>query len=111
MLFLAMGACQEEPVQAPAINLNEDEISIGAEGGESSVLIKPTRDWTATVENGADWLTVNPASGSSADVVVEVKVVAEANEGDARSAKITFTAANIEEVLTVSQAAVSGGGQ
>ena len=110
MLFLAMGACQEEPVQAPAINLNEDEISIGAEGGESSVLIKPTRDWTATVENGADWLTVNPASGSSADVVVEVKVVAEANEGDARSAKITFTAANIEEVLTVSQAAVSGGG-
>lgn len=110
MLFLAMGACQEEPVQAPAINLNEDEISIGAEGGESSVLIKPTRDWTATVENGADWLTVNPASGSSADVVVEVKVVAEANEGEARSAKVTFTAANIEEVLTVSQEAVSGGG-
>ena len=110
MLFLAMGACQEEPVQAPAINLNEDEISIGAEGGESSVLIKPTRDWTATVENGADWLTVNPASGSSADVVVEVKVVAEANEGEARSAKVTFTAANIEEVLTVNQAAVSGGG-
>lgn len=110
MLFLAMGACQEEPVQAPAINLNEDEISIGAEGGESSVLIKPTRDWTAVVENGADWLTVNPASGSSADVVVEVKVVAEANEGEARSAKVTFTAANIEEVLTVSQAAVSGGG-
>ena len=110
MLFLAMGACQEEPVQAPAINLNEDEISIGAEGGESSVLIKPTRDWTATVENGADWLTVNPASGSSADVVVEVKVVAEANEGEARSAKVTFTAANIEEVLTVNQDAVSGGG-
>ncbi len=110
MLFLAMGACQEEPVQAPAINLNEDEISIGAEGGESSVLIKPTRDWTAVVENGADWLTVSPASGSSTDVVVEVKVVAEANEGEARSAKVTFTAANIEEVLTVSQAAVSGGG-
>ena len=110
MLFLAMGACQEEPVQAPAINLNEDEISIGAEGGESSVLIKPTRDWTATVENGADWLTVSPASGSSTDVVVEVKVVAEANEGEARSAKVTFTAANIEEVLTVNQDAVSGGG-
>ena len=110
MLFLALGACQEEPVQAPAINLNEDKISIGAEGGESSVLIKPTRDWTAVVENGAGWLTVNPASGSSADVVVEVKVVAEANEGEARSAKVTFTAANIEEVLTVSQEAVSGGG-
>lgn len=110
MLFLAMGACQEEPVQAPAINLNEDEISIGAEGGESSVLIKPTRDWTAVVENGADWLTVSPASGSSTDVVVEVKVVAEANEGEARSAKVTFTAANIEEVLTVNQDAVSGGG-
>lgn len=110
MLFLAMGACQEEQVLAPAVNLNEDEISIGAGGGESSVLIKPTRDWTAVVENGADWLTVNPASGSSADVVVEVKVVAEANEGEARSAKVTFTAANIEEVLTVNQAAVSGGG-
>ena len=110
MLFLAMGACQEEQVLAPAVNLNEDEISIGAGGGESSVLIKPTRDWTAVVENGADWLTVSPASGSSTDVVVEVKVVAEANEGEARSAKVTFTAANIEEVLTVSQAAVSGGG-
>lgn len=110
MLFLAMGACQEEQVLAPAVNLNEDEISIGAGGGESSVLIKPTRDWTAVVENGADWLTVSPASGSSTDVVVEVKVVAEANEGEARSAKVTFTAANIEEVLTVNQAAVSGGG-
>lgn len=110
MLFLAMGACQEEQVLAPAVNLNEDEISIGAGGGESSVLIKPTRDWTAVVENGADWLTVSPASGSSTDVVVEVKVVAEANEGEARSAKVTFTAANIEEVLTVNQAAASGGG-
>ena len=59
--FLAFWACQDEPVLPPAVNLAEDQATINAGGEETSVLIKPTRDWTATVAEDGKWLTVTPS--------------------------------------------------
>lgn len=114
LAMLAFGSCQEEPVKAPAVNLNKETLEIGAGNETGSVLFQPTRDWSATVEDGADWLAVDPVSGpASPDAVVEVKVTVLANEGAERSAEIIFTAGNVDETLTVVQAAngSQGGGE
>lgn len=114
LAMLAFGSCQEDPVKAPAVNLNKETLEIGAGNETGSVLFQPTRDWSATVEDGADWLAVDPVSGpASPDAVVEVKVTVLANEGAERSAEIVFTAGNVEETLTVIQAAngSQGGGE
>jgi len=109
--FLAFWACQDEPVLPPAVNLAEDQATINAGGEETSVLIKPTRDWTATVAEDGKWLTVTPSSGTaSSEAVVEVKLSAEPNEGEKRSVEVTFTAGNINEVLTVTQEGSGGQG-
>ena len=109
--FLAFWACQDEPVLPPAVNLAEDQATINAGGEATSVLIKPTRDWTATVAEGGEWLTVTPSSGAaSGEAVVEVKLSADPNEGEDRSVKVTFTAGNINEILTVTQEGSGGQG-
>lgn len=109
--FMAFWACQDEPVLPPAVNLAEDQATINAGGEETSVLIKPTRDWTATVAEDGKWLTVTPSSGTaSSEAVVEVKLSAEPNEGEKRSVEVTFTAGNINEVLTVTQEGSGGQG-
>ena len=109
--FLAFWACQDEPVLPPAVNLAEDQATISAGGEETSVLIKPTRDWTATVAEDGKWLTVTPSSGTaSSEAVVEVKLSAGPNEGEKRSVEVTFTAGNINEVLTVTQEGSGGQG-
>jgi len=109
--FMAFWACQDEPVLPPAVNLAEDQATINAGGEETSVLIKPTRDWTATIAEGGKWLTVTPSSGAaSSEAVVEVKLSAEPNEGEKRSVEVTFTAGNINEVLTVTQEGSGGQG-
>ena len=103
-LMLALGACDVLPVQAPAVNLNKETLELGAGNEEGSVLLKPTRDWSATVEEGIDWLVIEPASGVASDIVIEAKISVLENVGAERSAEITFTAGNIEETLTVIQA-------
>ena len=109
--FMAFWACQDEPVLPPAVNLAEDQATINAGGEETSVLIKPTRDWTATVAEDGKWLTVTPSSGTaSSEAVVEVKLSAEPNEGEKRSVEVTFTAGNINEILTVTQEGSGGQG-
>lgn len=109
--FLAFWACQDEPVLPPAVNLAEDQATINAGGEETSVLIKPTRDWTATIAEGGEWLTVTPSSGAaSSEAVVEVKLSADPNEGEDRSVEVTFTAGNINEILTVTQEGSGGQG-
>ena len=109
--FLAFWACQDEPVLPPAVNLAEDQATINAGGEATSVLIKPTRDWTATVAEGGEWLTVTPSSGAaSSEAVVEVKLSADPNEGEDRSVEVTFTAGNINEILTVTQEGSGGQG-
>ena len=109
--FLAFWACQDEPVLPPAVNLAEDQATINAGGEATSVLIKPTRDWTATIAEGGEWLTVTPSSGAaSSEAVVEVKLSADPNEGEDRSVEVTFTAGNINEILTVTQEGSGGQG-
>ena len=109
--FMAFWACQDEPVLPPAVNLSEDQATISAGGEETSVLIKPTRDWTATVAEDGKWLTVTPSSGTaSSEAVVEVKLSAGPNEGEKRSVEVTFTAGNINEILTVTQEGSGGQG-
>ena len=109
--FLAFWACQDEPVLPPAVNLAEDQATINAGGEGTSVLIKPTRDWTATIAEGCEWLTVTPSSGAaSSEAVVEVKLSADPNEGEDRSVEVTFTAGNINEILTVTQEGSGGQG-
>lgn len=109
--FMAFWACQDEPVLPPAVNLAEDQATISAGGEETSVLIKPTRDWTATVAEDGKWLTVTPSSGTaSSEAVVEVKLSAGPNEGEKRSVEVTFTAGNINEILTVTQEGSGGQG-
>jgi hypothetical protein len=62
--------------------------------------------WTVSVENGIDWFTVSPVSGTGNATLT---ITAERNTGAERLATMTVTAKGLEEQkITVGQAAYKG---
>ena len=75
-------------------------------GGTDAVAVTANVDWTATVEEGADWVTVAPASGAAGSASATVTVAANATSEE-RSAKITFVAGEAKAEYTVTQEGLS----
>lgn len=68
-------------------------------GGSKTVTVTASSDdWTATVDENADWFTVEKADG-------KITVTAQANAGDARSGSFTVTLNEKTQKVDVSQAA------
>lgn len=102
-LMAIVGCKEKESVKAPNIQFDKNEVTIGAEGGEASLLLKATREWKASVEEGVTDVTVTPSEGKASDVAVEVKIVAGPNEGQRRTVEITFTAGTVTRSVTLKQ--------
>lgn len=84
-----------------AVVSTQTALSLTADAQTVSHSVGLTDDWSATLS--ADWITIDPASGTAADNVVSI--TAQANEGEAvRTATITFTAERQTETLTITQA-------
>lgn len=75
-------------------------------GGTDAVKVTTNNNWTATVSEGADWVTVAPASGAAGEADVTVTVAPNAT-AEARTAKVTFAAGDAKIDYAVSQEGLS----
>lgn len=105
---------EEENLGTPSIKVNPTSLNFEKEGGADniqSVALTSTRDWTATVSEGAsEWLSVEPASGSASSEAQTISVKVTENTDLDRTATVTFTTSNgtAKATLKVSQAGPGG---
>ena len=88
------------------VRLDKTAYEATVAGGTDAVQVTANTDWTATVSEGADWVTVAPATGAAGETAATVTVAANAT-AEARTAKVTFTAGDAKAEYTISQEAVS----
>lgn len=75
-------------------------------GGTDAVKVTTNNNWTATVSEGASWVTVAPASGEAGEATATVTVAAYEGAED-RTATVTFAAGDAKMDYTVTQKGVS----
>lgn len=95
----ALWSCEEEKPTL-GITVEPDQVEIARLGGGCSIEIKTDQAWTITIPREADWLLVDPLSGTGTQYV---NLYAEANNGKFRSATIIVKAGYDMVPVTVSQ--------
>ena len=108
---MAFVACENGKVDlgTPSIALSQEEVTLEAAGGNATVEVTATRDWKVTVdETAADWLVVDPASGTASADAQQVTVSALSNDGYDREVSLAFSIGMQTKYLTVKQAGPKG---
>ena len=107
---MAFVACENEKADlgTPSIALSLEEVTLEAAGGEATVDVTATRDWTVKFDETADWLVVDPASGTASADAQKVTVSALSNEGYDREVSVEFSIGMQTKYLTVKQAGPKG---
>ena len=104
---MAFVACeQKEDLGSPDIQISANQMSFEEAGGEQTLTVTATRDWT--VQTDADWVVVSPESGSASANPQTVSVSVLKNTGMDRSADLKFTIGMKSRYLTVEQAGPGG---
>lgn len=92
----------------PSVSVSKTEINLlKADAASEQITLTVQGAWTAEVEDGADWITVDPSEGVSGEYTVNIAV--EVNAGQAtREAVITFSALEqASATVTVSQSGLA----
>lgn len=107
---MAFVACENEKVDlgTPSIALSLEEVTLEAAGGKATVDVTATRDWTVKFDETADWLVVDPASGTASANAQQVTISALSNEGYDREVSVEFSIGMQTKYLTVKQAGAKG---
>lgn len=107
---MAFVACENGKVDlgTPSIALSLEEVTLEAAGGEATVDVTATRDWTVKFDETADWLVVDPASGTASADAQQVTVSALSNEGYDREVSVEFSIGMQTKYLTVKQVGPKG---
>lgn len=107
---MGLGACgegsdtpQQEVVEQLNLNVTPTSLNFGAEGGENSLSLNASREWSAFT-SGESWITVTPAHGASGNAQVNVQVSAN-TAYEPREAEVTIKAGTERQVVKVSQEA------
>ena len=86
-----------------SIEISPKALSFGYTGGEESVTVTSSGDWTLTVPSGSDsWVVPSATSGKSGDVV-KFNVAAENDTEEEKTAEFTFDCKGAQMKLTVTQ--------
>lgn len=102
--LLAFAGCKEkenQPTpQADEISVSPTSRTVGGEGGEVSVTVTSTADWTlASKENAKyDWVTASKASGKTGDKVV---FTVEPNTDAEKTAEFIFSCGQAQATFTL----------
>lgn len=99
-------ACKrvDEPVVESKLDVDKGTVEVAATAGEASFDVTSNQPWAADCD--ADWVSLDPASGSASNVAVTVKVTAEDNKtAQVREAMVTVKAGELTKTVKVSQAA------
>ncbi|MBQ8048338.1 MAG: BACON domain-containing protein [Bacteroidales bacterium] len=101
-------ACEQEEqnLGTPNLTLSMTEMTFDEAGGNQTLTLNATRDWM--VETNADWVVVNPESGSASADDQAVTVTVLENSGMDREVDLKFTIGMKSKYLTVSQAGPGG---
>ena len=95
---------KEEPVVEPKLDVDKTAVEVAATSGEASFSVTSNQPWAADCD--ADWVSLDPASGSASNKAVAVKVTAEDNKtAQAREVTVTVKAGELTKTVKVSQAA------
>jgi hypothetical protein len=98
----AVSCKEDEPQEAPTLQVNKETVNLAFEAGENSFELTTNQEWTATPD--ADWVSVDPASGASANKLA-VKVTADDNTAEAeRTANVKIKAGKLTKTIKVIQA-------
>ena len=106
MAILAACEQEEQNLGTPNLTLSVTEMSFDEAGGNQTLTLNATRDWM--VETDADWVVVNPESGSASADDQTVTVTVLENSGMDREVDLKFTIGMKSKYLTVSQAGPGG---
>ena len=105
--MLAMAAAvackQDEPVEEPVLEVNKTAVALAATAAEGAFEVTANNAWSADAD--ADWVSLDPANGAGGEKAVVVKVTAEDNTAEARTATVTVKSGNLTRTLKVVQAA------
>ena len=105
--MLAMAAAvackQDEPVEEPSLEVNKTAVALAATAGEATFNVTANNAWSA--EADADWVSLDPASGAGEEKAATVKVTADDNTAEARTATVTVKSGNLTRTVKVTQAA------
>lgn len=105
LIPVVTGCEEDENLGEPRIDIVNPEISFEKTASSQTVEFTSTRDWEAKVEDGVEWVSVEPKSGKASSDPVNVKVTVLDNDGYDRECTITLDASSlIKKTLTVKQA-------
>lgn len=104
LVCLVSSSCSEDKddTLVDSVYLYTTSINATAAEGMQSVTVTATLAWTATAD--ADWLTVDPAAGSTGFTAVHVSWTANTT-GEARTGHVRVAAGSYSDVITVTQSA------
>lgn len=106
--LIALVGCgeKEDNPATPSLSVDPVELAVEQGGGQYTVTVNATRDWTATT--GVDWIAVDPASGKGSGKEQLVTVSVLSNGGNDREGSVKFTIGFDDKTLTVSQKGEAG---
>ena len=90
--------------EAPYLTVDKENISIGRESSEGEIVISTNCEWEITMPNECDWFTIPTQYGKPGEHSIIYSVV-ENTRYEERTTSFTIKAADIEKVVTVTQAA------
>lgn len=105
---MAFAACENEAqnLGSPDIAISTTEMTFESESDSQELTVRATRDWW--IETEADWVIVDPESGSASADEQKVTVTVLDNDGLDREASIRFTVSMKSKYLKVTQSGPEG---
>jgi uncharacterized protein (TIGR02145 family) len=93
--------CDKNDNEMQDITLSDNELEFGYAASSKTINVASASAWKATIENDADWITVNPNVGI---LQTEVTVYVTTNStSNSRSANIFFATGNYRETVKIIQ--------
>ena len=108
LAMAATVACKpDQPVEEATLEVSKETVALAATAAEATFEVTSSQDWTATAD--ADWVSLDPATGTASAEAVVVKVTAEDNEAaEARTATVTVKAGELTKTVALTQAGAEG---
>lgn len=84
------------------LTASPETLSFKADGGEATITLSASREWSAFATNNESWISVSPANGASGNASVKVTVQSNATY-DAREGEVTIKAGSERRYVKVTQ--------
>lgn len=97
---------KEEPASAPSLSLDRTAVELGKDGESVTISLTSNRDWTATPS--AEWIAIDPKSGSASADAQSVIITVLPNTGNDRTGSVTFSIGLATKSIKISQAGEGG---